>query len=232
MTTTRRWHSVMLALAGVVWLLTLGGCSDEDPISPAYTDYRLDIVTYQGQNDRGAVFERVGRNDSGSVVLQSTVDISADAHAGQRVLLRYGGVDMTSGGTGNIDVYACNAIVSDTLRRTAGGTPIGDYPMHEVRLRSLWRTGQYINLHCQVEYTGAARTLMLVADSATVASDTVHCYVVHDLRGQEGTYWRDCYASFYVGGVWQRSSCRVVRVHVKDLTYSDVSYYDFEKSNQ
>jgi len=208
--------------------LMMAACSDEEPISVAYTDYRYDIVTYQGQNNNGALFDCIGRNDSGSVVLQSTVDVSSNVKVGQRALLRYNYNDQSaSGGIRTIDVYGCDAIFTDTLRRTAA--PLSEYPMHEVKLRSLWRTGGYLNLYCQMEYTPKAQTLLLVADSATLEADTVQCYLIHDLRGQEGTFWRNCFASFYVGGLWQRPSCKAIRVHLNDVTYPDVKHYDFFK---
>ena len=101
--------------------------------------------------------------------------------------------------------------------------------MHEVKLRSLWRTGEYINLHCQVEYINTARTFMLVADGQTLGNDTVHCYMVHDLRGERGTFWRDCYASFNVGALWKKPTFKVMRIHLNDKTYPDTEYYDFIK---
>jgi len=217
----------------LIALACLLACSDDEPISAADTDYRYDIVTYQGQNDTGALFECVGRDDSGSVVLQSAVNLSGEANVNQRVMLRYDYTDAANPPQAksirNINVYGCYAIISDTVRRSANA--LADYPMHQVKLRSMWRTGNYINLHAQVEYTDAARTFMLLADSATLDDDTVHCYLVHDLRGQQGTFWRDCYASFYVGALWHKTSCHTLRIHLNDVTYPDVTYYDFNKQH-
>ena len=98
-----------------------------------------------------------------------------------------------------------------------------------MKLRSLWRTGEFINLHCQVEYTSKARTFMLVADESTLANDTVDCYLVHDLRGETGTFWRDCYASFNVGALWKKDYFKCLRVYINDVTYPGIGYYDFKK---
>ena len=220
---TLRHLPILLMLA----LMTLASCDKQDDIDRAYTDYRYDIVTYMGQNDIGAVFEYLGHGDSAAVTLQSGIDISKDAKAHQRVMLRYDFADKATGNRRDINVYGCNAIFSDSIRMTMDGPD--SLPRHEVKLRSLWRTGPYLNLRCQVEYTGKSRTFMLVADANTLASDTVHCYLVHDLRGERPTFWRDCYASFSIGALWKRPSVKCMRVHLNDLTYPGTEYYDFNK---
>ena len=208
-------------------LLALASCDKQEDIDRAYTDYRYDIVTYLGQNAIGAVFEYLGHGDSAAVRLQSGVDISKDVKTHERVLLRYDFADQAAGDRRNINVYSCNTIFSDSLRMTMDGPD--SLPLHEVKLRSLWRTGEFINLHCQVEYTGKARTFMLVADGNTLNNDTVHCYLAHGLRGESGTFWRDCYASFNVGALWKRPSFHCLRVHINDLTFPHTEYYDFTK---
>ena len=207
-------------------LATVKSDKQED-IDRAYTDYRYDSVTYLGQNAAGAVFEYLGHGDSAAVRLQSSVDISEDAKANQRVLLRYDFADKATGDRRDINVYACHTIISDSIRMTMDGPD--SLPHHQVKLRSLWRTGEFINLHCQLEYTGKSRTFMLVADGNTLNDDTVQCYLAHGLRNAEGTFWRDCYASFNVGALWKRPSFRCLRLHINDLSFPDTDYYDFTK---
>ena len=217
-------HHLPIVLLTV--LLALASCDKQEDIDRAYTDYRYDIVTYMGQNDRGAVFEYLGHGDSAAIRLQSAVSVS-DVKTHERVLLRYDFADKTTGNERDINVYGCNGIISDSLRQSQAAPD--SLPQHEVKLRSLWRTGEFINLHCQVEYTSKARTFMLVADASTLANDTVHCYLVHDLRGERGTFWRDCYASFNVGALWHKTTFRCLRLHLNDMTFPDTEYYDFNK---
>ena len=217
-------HMTLLLLAG---LLAMASCDKHEDIDRAYTDYRYDIVTYLGQNDNGAVFEYLGRDDSSSIRLQSRVDVGNDVKTNHRVLLRYNFVDPVPAANRDIEVYGCSAIFSDSLRQS----PVSpdSLPRHQVKLRSLWRTGEFINLHCQVEYTNKARTLMLVADEKTLLDDTVHCYMVHDLRGERASFWRDCYASFNVGALWKRPYLQCLRIHLNDVTFPGTPYYDFNK---
>lgn len=217
----------LLHLTILLALIALIACDKQEDVDRAYTDYRYDIVTYLGQNDRGALFEYLGHGDSAAVKLQSHVNVK-DVKPWQRVLLRYDFADQAAGaGSRDIDVFGCNAIFSDSLRQSMAAPD--SLPCHEVKLRSLWRTGEFINLHCQVEYTGKARSLMLVADGNDLDADTVDCYLVHDLRGEPATFWRDCYASFNVGALWKKTTFRCLRVHLNDVTFPDTEYYDFNK---
>ncbi len=220
----KRLHYLPVLLLAA--LIGLASCDKQEDIDRAYTDYRYDIVTYMGQNDRGAVFEYLGRGDSSAIRLQSAVSVS-EVKPHQRVLLRYDFADASTDNSRDINVYGCNAIISDSLRQSPSAAD--SLPHHQVKLRSLWRTGEFINLHCQVEYTSKARTFMLVADANTLADDTVHCYLVHDLRGERATFWRDCYASFNVGVLWRKDTFQCLRVHLNDVTYPDTEYYDFIK---
>ena len=220
-------HLRHLPILLIAALLALASCDKQEDIDRAYTDYRYDIVTYLGQNAIGAVFEYLGHGDSAAVTLQSGIDISNDAKVHHRVLLRYDFADKVPSDKRDINVFSCSTIFSDSLRMTMDGPD--SLPQHEVKLRSLWRTGEFINLHCQVEYTGKSRTLMLVADGNTLEDDTVHCYLAHGLRGESGTFWRDCYASFNVSALWKRPSFHCLRIHINDMTFPNTEYYDFTK---
>ena len=219
-------HLRYLPILLMAVLSALASCDKQEDIDRSYTDYRYDIVTYLGVNGTGAVFEYLGHGDSASVKLQSRVTVK-DVKTNQRVLLRYEFADKATGAERDVNVYGCNGIFSDSLRQTQASPD--SLPCQEIKLRSLWRTGEFINLHCQVEYTGKARTLMLVADANTLTSDTVDCYLVHDLRGERATFWRDCYASFNVGALWRKDTFRCLRIHLNDVTFPETAYYDFIK---
>lgn len=225
--------SRFLHLASSVLLLAscilLAGCGDED-IDRRYTDYRTDIVTYLGNDGTGARFELLRRDDSVSVTLLSNVTLDK-VKDGQRVLLRYDWADRNDqGDTRRILAYGVGTIVSDSLRYTI--RPLDEYfgQMEPVKLMSIWRTGDYVNLRCQAEYTGKSRHFYLLLDSATWRADTVHCYLVNNTHGDTTYHWREAYASFYVGGIWKRDACRTMRIHINDEAHGGMTNYDFNKS--
>lgn len=221
---TTYWFALTLLLA-----VSAISCSDDNDGTDVYVDFRYDLVTYTGQDDAGATFEYLGQNDSTAVTLHTTLAKQNDLKEGRRVLLNYKVEEKLSASHWLVQVNDYSSgVASDSLRYNT--QPLENYQMHPMRLKSLWRTGNYINLRCELEYTGKSRMLYLMMDKDTHYADTVHCYLVHDLMGATATYfWRNCYGSFFVGKVWGLESCKTLRVHVNDETYPDKTYYDFSK---
>lgn len=210
-------------------LMALTACGDKQPIEEIYTDFRLDIVTYAGHTDEGGIhsFDYYGP-DNGEPTRLVYVGNLAPRIDGERVLLRYTTNDaLAPGAVATLTSCMMTAIVSDTLRVTERQP--GQLPADPVRLRSIWRTGPYLNVHCELEYTGETREFGLVADATTLASDTVTCRLVHGLMGAHPMQWRTCYASFWIGDCLSKPSCRVLRVIVpNDVIRPDKNVYCFD----
>ncbi|MDY6252053.1 MAG: NigD-like C-terminal domain-containing protein [Bacteroidales bacterium] len=219
-------------LALLLAVAALSACQDRGDDDTRIVEWRYDFVTYMGYSGSTATFEYLGRGDSAAIVLRASgLDKPGHLATGQRVLLYYTVTGTPSPGVRDVQAryYTSGNVASDSLR--VNTKPVEQYAMHPIKLRSLWRTGGYINLRGQVEYTGHPRQLYLMADGATLDSDTVDVYLVHDLmQGQDSTrFWRNCYGSFYVGEAWYKPSCRVMRVHVRDVVRPQATCYDFAK---
>lgn len=219
-------------LALLLAVAALSACQDRGDDDTRIVEWRYDFVTYMGYSGSTATFEYLGRGDSAAIVLRASgLDKPGHLATGQRVLLYYTVTGTPSPGVRDVQAryYTSGNVASDSLR--VNTKPVEQYAMHPFKLRSLWRTGGYINLRGQVEYTGHPRQLYLMADGATLDSDTVDVYLVHDLmQGQDSTrFWRNCYGSFYVGEAWYKPSCRVMRVHVRDVVRPQATCYDFAK---
>ena len=219
-------------LALLLAVAALSACQDRGVDDTRIVEWRYDFVTYMGYSGSTATFEYLGRGDSAAIVLRASgLDKPGHLATGQRVLLYYTVTGTPSPGVRDVQAryYTSGNVASDSLR--VNTKPVEQYAMHPIKLRSLWRTGGYINLRGQVEYTGHPRQLYLMADGATLDSDTVDVYLVHDLmQGQDSTrFWRNCYGSFYVGEAWYKPSCRVMRVHVRDVVRPQATCYDFAK---
>jgi len=219
-------------LALLLAVAALSACQDRGDDDTRIVEWRYDFVTYMGYSGSTATFEYLGRGDSAAIVLRASgLDKPGHLATGQRVLLYYTVTGTPSPGVRDVQAryYTSGNVASDSLR--VNTKPVEQYAMHPIKLRSLWRTGGYINLRGQVEYTGHPRQLYLMADGTTLDSDTVDVYLVHDLmQGQDSTrFWRNCYGSFYVGEAWYKPSCRVMRVHVRDVVRPQATCYDFAK---
>ena len=225
-------HASRLLALLLLAVAALSACQDRGDDDTRIVEWRYDFVTYMGYSGSTATFEYLGRGDSAAIVLRASgLDKPGHLATGQRVLLYYTVTGTPSPGVRDVQAryYTSGNVASDSLR--VNTKPVEQYAMHPIKLRSLWRTGGYINLRGQVEYTGHPRQLYLMADGTTLDSDTVDVYLVHDLmQGQDSTrFWRNCYGSFYVGEAWYKPSCRVMRVHVRDVVRPQVTCYDFAK---
>lgn len=205
--------------------LLLAACGDKS-LDDALINYRLDIVTFAGNDQAGnVVFDYYGQGDSVPVRLVSTWRHDIGARPGRRLLLRYGTDTKTlPAGSVAVKAYGVSAIVSDTLR--VASAPIGNND--PVRLRSLWRTGPYMNVRCLVEHTGEPQRFALLADGQTIGNDTVVCRLVHSLEGHLPQQWQEIYASFLIGDDTVGATCRVLRVIVDcDVVRPERTTYDF-----
>lgn len=225
-------HASRLLALLLLAVAALSACQDRGDDDTRIVEWRYDFVTYMGYSGSTATFEYLGRGDSAAIVLRASgLDKPGHLATGQRVLLYYTVTGTPSPGVRDVQAryYTSGNVASDSLR--VNTKPVEQYAMHPIKLRSLWRTGGYINLRGQVEYTGHPRQLYLMADGTTLDSDTVDVYLVHDLmQGQDSTrFWRNCYGSFYVGEAWYKPSCRVMRVHVRDVVRPQATCYDFAK---
>ena len=225
-------HASRLLALLLLAVAALSACQDRGDDDTRIVEWRYDFVTYMGYSGSTATFEYLGRGDSAAIVLRASgLDKPGHLATGQRVLLYYTVTGTPSPGVRDVQAryYTSGNVASDSLR--VNTKPVEQYAMHPIKLRSLWRTGGYINLRGQVEYTGHPRQLYLMANGATLDSDTVDVYLVHDLmQGQDSTrFWRNCYGSFYVGEAWYKPSCRVMRVHVRDVVRPQATCYDFAK---
>ena len=190
---------------------------------------RYDMVTYMGYHDGAAAWQFIRPGDEGVDNMVATMDEPTDIRSGQRVLLSYS----VESALPRITVwgYTYGNVASDSLRVNV--KPVEEYAKHPIKLGALWRTGNYINLRCEVEYTDKVRALYMMADRATLDHDTIDVHLIHDLIAATNTYfWRTCYGSFYAGAAFSRSRCKAIRVHVNDLTYPEVNTYVFARPKQ
>lgn len=220
-----KWLLHTLAMVAV--LLVTVACSKDTERSEAYTHSQYELVTYVGADEKtgNAQYELVGRDLTGSTMLQGNIAPAKDLKPLQRVMLRFNYADDDAGAAWRqVKVYGVTSVVTDSLRSPS----VFRFEMHPVKMLSLWRTGDFINLHCQVEYTGKPRTLMLLIDNDTRYQDTAQLYLNHDLRNNEAYFWRECYASFNVGNVWKRTQCKTMRIHINDNDAGE-KCYDFDR---
>lgn len=223
------------AITALLTLTLTAACTDTYE-GPEQDEYRYDMVTYQGFADGNALFENVPRGDGASTYLAGTMRAEPAYTIGTRVLLSYDiSADAPAAGSSAdnpqlISVRTVSAATTDTLRHTAKENidAMGNDP---IQLMSIWRTGCYLNLQGEVQYTGKSRFFLLLADDATLENDTIDCYLINDQLQEQAYNWRRFYASFYVGGALLRPTCKALRVYLNDEKYTHIDNYCFSRQD-
>ena len=214
-------------------LMALTACSDRDTDpSNSQNAYRYDMVTYLGYDEGCLHFDRIDRNNGASTHLYGSYSYEPATEPGSRVLLSYYTLPESKASSTaykqRIAVTGFSKATTDSLRIT-NSTRIDTLRREPIRLESIWRTGGYINLQGEIEYSGKPRFFYLVADLNTWTNDTIDCYLVNNSLNQQLYNWRRFYASFYVGAALNRATCKVIRVYLNDDKFPNRNNYCFQK---
>ncbi|MGM9804087.1 MAG: hypothetical protein ACI308_07925 [Muribaculaceae bacterium] len=216
-----------ILLTAALLAVALSACnSDDEPL--AQDLWRYDVVTYKNYSQGMAYFTYVPRLDAQEIDYQGAISVDPNLSRGTRVLLSYYLPATGTQSPQTIKLNRITRIISDSLRY-ASKERIDTMASEQIRLASIWRTGNYLNLHGEVEYTGKSRWLYLLMDKATWNADTVECYLVHNTFGAQPLHWQQFYVSTYVGAAWQKSTCKAIRVHLNDCVFPNVHSYTFGK---
>ncbi len=207
----------------------LGACSGGDEELQQQAAARYDMVTYTGWEQGVQHFTCHRRGDSASVELLATAAQPTHIVAGQRLLLYYNVLDASNSRQWTVQArsYNYSGVITDTVQATLRPDTLQQHP---VKLLSAWRTGPYLNLRLQAEYTSQPRRLRLVAHQGTLDADTVHLTLEHDLLAGAGSeaFWRQAYGSFFAKDITDRPTCSAIAVHIKQQDESQENIYLFE----
>lgn len=217
-------------LKHIIWsmllLMTMTACGDDDYVE--YGDFSYDMVTYSGENEGRSVFTFQSYNDSPLITLYANNVGKPNMPVGQRLLLNYVVDEDLGNFSQRVTVNGYSKVNTDTvlvLKREI----IDTLKMDNMKLKSVWRTGNYLNIRCQLEYTEKPRRMFIATTGETDEEGLVECYQIQDLMGAATYYWLETYFSYYIEPVWSVAESKGIRYNVNDLTYPDVKYYDFLK---
>ena len=217
----------MFLLMSFVFLLA--GCGDDDMNYP--TDYRyVEILTIL-KNDKGMILEKVGINDEENINMTTNQWVDADLEKGRRVIAEYSvEADKLDQRPMPIKLHQMGLIQFDTVQYQSKSV-IENGSCPKIEIISLWRTGHFINLQCEIGYDGKKQLYTIVADQMTADQAIVECYLRNEgeLIGDNSIY-RHSYASFYIGEIWDRPTLKCVRLYFSD-SGSEKYYIDIVKNS-
>lgn len=204
-------HLLNIVLCAITLLFGVASCSDEPKSSTVYGEFWLEMVTYMGYNDGTAQFQLIPRSSDSPTNLSAKLQKEPDLKPGQRLMLHY---QLTST-EGEVVARGYTPATTDSLRQ-ASIARIDTVKREPVKMRAMWRTGNYLNMRLEIEPADNKQLLYLLADKSTLSKDTVEMFLVHNTLNQHLYGWTPIYASFYVGAATKRSSCRAIRLHFND----------------
>ena len=191
-------------------VLLVCGCSGDEPAAQMTL---ADIVTFGGYSSGCPVFTLRKNGDSPLITLTGDAGRTLkDVEEGQRVLLRYLPQNGEAYTSGNVSVRSVVRINYDKLRKG----PLDGWDADPVYMLALWRTGEYLNLECRVEYADEARRFYLVIDEETASDPVPQLYLMHDMGDAPANFQRHIYASWDMSAIWNTEGCRGVTVHLRD----------------
>lgn len=213
-------------LIGVFTVLSMMACEDEKEVY--YGDFLYDMVTYSGEYDGYSVFTFQSYGDSPLITLYASNVSRPIMPVGQRLLLNYEVVQDMGNNTQVVQVNGLSKVNTDTVLVVKQDV-IDTQKMEAVKLKSVWRTGNYLNVRMQLQYTEQPRLMCLATSGELDENSMVNCYQIQDLNGAETYYWLETYFSYYIEPVWSVANSNGIRYYANDLSYPDVKYYDFLK---
>lgn len=205
-------------------LSLLTSCSDDADYNDSA--FFSDIVTVESTGDTGSRFTFRRYGDSPLVTLTDPALTLDDELTGKRVLLRYyaeSGEPYTDGliRTIGLSRVNCDTTVIRPVERY-------DWDADAVFLNSIWRSGNYINLHLRAVYSDKPRYFSLMVDSLTLTDPVPQVYLVHNTLGAPDNYMSEVYASFDITNVWDLPGCDGIDIHVNDSNLKK-DIYTFNK---
>lgn len=186
--------------------------SNEEPLpDPAI----YDIVTFDGvtPDDKAplAIFTYQVKDDSPVITLSANWNAPDELKPGTRLLLAY--TTETPGESGPIAIKGLSIIPGGDIRPTA------TVPASEpIRLRSLWRSGNYLNLNSVITISGEASEISLYVGEETLADAVPQAYVVVGMGngGIDTSAPRQLYASWNIESVWSLPTVTGLNVNYVD----------------
>lgn len=207
--TTTIYAIILFVIAGVFTT----SCSSKTTSPDTPDNICVDFATFVSTSDEGSVFTLRKNGDSPLVTLTAAVKVDiSQLKPNTRVLIQY----LPSGGqapyeSGPITLYGIGFIFTGDVEAQPLAT-IESWASDVIKLMSMTRSGEYLDIWAQGNYSTNATKFCLVADEATLDDEYPQLYLVFESDNGWG-YPHQLYASFTLGNVWDRPTCKGVTVH-------------------
>lgn len=188
-----------------------------------------DFATFVSTSDEGTVFTLRKNGDSPLITLTAAVKVDiSQLKPDTRVLIKY----LPSGGqapyeSGPITLYGLGLIFTGDVDSEPLAT-IESWKSDVINLKTMTRSGEYLDIEALGDYSSKATKFCLVADEATLNDEYPQLYLVFE--GDNGLgYPHQLYASFTLSNVWELPTCKGVTINYHN--YSGMETQTFNKTD-
>ena len=205
-------------------------CNSDDNGGGTVDNLCADFVTFVRSGEDGSVFTLQKSEDSELITLTAAVKVDVNqVKAGSRVIIQY----VPSGGqqpyqSGPINLYGITRIINGGVEKEPLST-ITSWGGNNLKMMTLARSGEYLDVWAEAEFSTNPKRCVLVADEATLADAYPQLYLVFVTDG-DFARTRPLYASFNLSDVWDLSTSKGVKVSFKAL--SGTENITFHKSDR
>lgn len=222
-----RHLNILLPLFAVM-SVSMSCREDNGPYSDSFINY--DIVIFESQTAEEGLSFKMYLPDSDTPIIYSDVRNSIslkNVSEGDRLLLGY----MAEKGpyvSGPITVKGYNIIGNGTLAIVEGDRWLPDnYTSTGIYIYSLWRMGQYLNVHGRIVYDPSGASMNLVVSQSEMSGSACpELNLIYGMKTPRDNYEREFYASYDIGSLWNDESYNgfVVNVDNTNLTTNKFSF--------
>jgi len=216
-------------------LVAFSACSDDNdgPTGPQVpNDALYDIATLSATTANSSTFTVQKDVNSAPVSYFSSFSFADNKTfpVGGRMLIVYTMMnDAKPYTSGPIQLYGY-AKLNNTEESvlTGTGSHYDQWNSDPVKLMSMWRTGDYLNVHALMYATTVARPtkFILVADETTLDKPVIETHLIVESNTTDGGNQSPIYGSFNIKTLLDIETCQTVRVNYYDIsgfTHTDIA---------
>lgn len=206
------------------------GCNDGDDPVQLPDNLCYDFVTFVSSDDNGSVFEFRKSGDSELITLTSPTRIDTESiKPGTRLIIQY----LPSGGqqpyqSGPIDLYGIAQIINGKPVEKSLAE-IEAMSFESMTMRTIGRSGDYIDIWAQAFGAGGDVSLDLYLDEATVGSEYPEAYLIYTFKNIDGGV-REVYASFDISDVLSMPTSKGIKISYRTSTGNESVRFDKDMS--
>ena len=203
-----------LLFVSITTLGVVSGCSKNVPDSDTFVSY--DIVKLESQSASGSTFVLYRPNSDEPIVYTESRQVidTLQVPVGNRLML--GSVPAQAPyKSGPITAKSYSVINNDTLRLYKDEVFDNDWQRDGIYVFSIWRTGNYLNVHGKVTQTNVAILKLGMTQTDWERQNPMpQLYLFYRMNTPTPNYQREFYASFDLSPLWLQEWCEGIELNV------------------